>query len=417
MIETLLANPAELFEKNLEQIIRFCGRGKLTDGSVASAEFRRVIRAAPDEVLERFAHTCLVDGFKDSGLALQDIMNDLARRLGFRVEFGRYRGRKGDLAPDGVWFEPSSEFALVVEIKTTDAYRISLDRLAEFRDDTCRSHQITLENSSTLVIVGRKDTGEFEAQIRGSRHAWSTRLVSVDALFNVLKLIDAVEDDRTIARVCEVLRPREYTRVDGIIDLAFAAAVDARDTEQLPEDESNLDEASAVTTQAGANSSSEPLDVSKRQRRTSLATIAEQRVRAVQLLEHYTGNKYLKKSKTLWATDSGQVALVMYSKLHERDETYWYGYHRRQEARLDGVVEPSHLVLICGNRGVIVVSLEQLRGFLGRCYRTVRGDETKSYWHLKVRCEVHRPSYFVGHQGKKIAEVEQFLAWNVEDGS
>jgi len=33
-----------------------------------------------------------------------------------------------------------------------------------------------------LIVVGRQDTGELEAQIRGSRHAWDIRLISAEAL-------------------------------------------------------------------------------------------------------------------------------------------------------------------------------------------------------------------------------------------
>lgn len=418
MIETLLANPNELFAKNLDQIIRFCGDGSLKDGSTASVEFRRVLNAAPDEVLERFATTCLTDGFKDSGFALQDVMNELARRLGFRVEFGRYRGRRGDLSPDGVWYEPSSQFALVVEVKTTDAYRIALDRLSEFRVDTCHRMGIDIDQSSTLVIVGRNDTGEFEAQIRGSRHAWSTRLVSVDALFNVLKLVETVEDDRTIARVCEVLRPREYTRVDRIIDLAFAAAVDVREAEQAEEEHPHRTASDSPSAVLGDEAGSSPVpDVVSGQTRSTPATIAQYRARAIGLVEKYQDRVLVKKSKTIWASESGQVVLVMYSKLHERDQAYWYGYHPKQQERLEAAAQPSFVGLVCGEAGVVVVSATDLHELLASCWRTEREDPSKSYWHIKIRCEDGRPAYFLGNQARHIAPVDTFLPWSSANGS
>ena len=67
----------------------------------------------------------------------------------------------------------------MVEVTTTDAYRIDLETLAGYRRGLIASGQITEPESSMLIVVGRKDTGDLEAQIRGSRHAWDIRLVSV----------------------------------------------------------------------------------------------------------------------------------------------------------------------------------------------------------------------------------------------
>jgi hypothetical protein len=54
----------------------------------------------------------------------------------------------------------------VVEVKTTDAYRISLDRTADYREKLILS-DYTDKTSSMLIVVGRDDTGELEAQVRG----------------------------------------------------------------------------------------------------------------------------------------------------------------------------------------------------------------------------------------------------------
>jgi hypothetical protein len=73
----------------------------------------------------------------------------------------------------------------VAEVKTTDTYRIALDSIAGYRQKLLAAKTFS-EPSSILILVGRQDTGELEAQIRGSRHAWDIRLISVDAL---LKLV------------------------------------------------------------------------------------------------------------------------------------------------------------------------------------------------------------------------------------
>ena len=111
--------------------------------------------------------------------------NELGRRLDYQVENGKYQGTTNAIGFDGIWVSPEAH-SIVVEVKTTDAYRVSLDTIAVYRDKLRSSGRIG-NSSSILIIVGRDDTGELEAQVRGSRHAWDIRLISTEAL---LKLVE-----------------------------------------------------------------------------------------------------------------------------------------------------------------------------------------------------------------------------------
>jgi hypothetical protein len=77
--------------------------GKLRDGNETSAEFRQFLSHIPSDLLWTYAGQCLTSSFHDSGLALQDIVNQAGRRLGFKVEDGRYRGTAGEVGFDGIW--------------------------------------------------------------------------------------------------------------------------------------------------------------------------------------------------------------------------------------------------------------------------------------------------------------------------
>jgi hypothetical protein len=116
-----MTDPDQLRGKHVQQIISFAGAGKLIDGSQASEEFRELLRLVPPETLQSFAEGCLQDSFPDSGLALQDIINEIGLRLDFEVEKGRYRGIKGRVGFDGVWRSEDGR-GLIVEVKTTDTY-------------------------------------------------------------------------------------------------------------------------------------------------------------------------------------------------------------------------------------------------------------------------------------------------------
>jgi hypothetical protein len=79
---------------------------------------------------------------------------------------------------------------------------------------------------SILIVVGRTDTGELEAQVRGSRHAWDIRLISVDALLNLVRIKESADSQETIAKIRRLLTPLEYTRLDQLVDVVFTTTQD-----------------------------------------------------------------------------------------------------------------------------------------------------------------------------------------------
>ena len=120
LVEIWRESRKQLEEKQLRQVIAFAGEGKLLDGSVAAQEFREFLKHIPSQLLLEYVDQCLVNRFADSGLALQDAVNELGARLGFKVTAGRYRGAAGEIGNDGLWEAPEGH-ALVVEVKMTDA--------------------------------------------------------------------------------------------------------------------------------------------------------------------------------------------------------------------------------------------------------------------------------------------------------
>jgi hypothetical protein len=165
-----------------------------------------------------------VEKFEKSGQVLQDLVNEVGRRLDYSVDNGLYSGRANAIGNDGLWRSPEGHI-LVVEVKTSDAYRLSLDTIAAYRQAHIDSENIG-EQSSILIVVGRQDTGELEAQVRGSRHAWDVRLISAEALVKLALLKERSEDAETGRQIRSVLIPVEYTRVDALVDVVFTTAKD-----------------------------------------------------------------------------------------------------------------------------------------------------------------------------------------------
>ena len=108
-----LGEAGKILEKRVEQIVKMAGDGRLTDGGETSKEFREFLGNVPDSTfLGRYVNECLQEPFESSGLVLQDLINEVGKRLGFRVEHGRYTGTKKELGWDGIWKAKDKAFII-----------------------------------------------------------------------------------------------------------------------------------------------------------------------------------------------------------------------------------------------------------------------------------------------------------------
>jgi hypothetical protein len=359
----------QLLNKQLHQIIAFAGEGKLRDGSVASTEFREFLSHVSSDVLCSYAEDCLSNTFPDSGLALQDIVNQVGQRLNFQVDDGRYQGSKGNIGYDGLWRFPSGH-SVVVEVKTTDAYRIDSNKIAEYRKKLITVGKIEEEHSSILIVVGRQDTGDLEAQIRGSRNAWDIRLISVDALLRLMLLKEAVDDPAIIRRIGDILIPREFTRLDSIVEIVFSTTEEAKQ-------ETELAEVEPVET-----------DLEPQGRTNEGARPVAFHDACVERFAKQQGIILVKRSRTSYTTPDNKIYVVcLVSKVHKRQNhtAYWFGFHPYQKDFL-GKAAISFLVLGCGSqKDVLAIPFSDLRNWLDDLWITERNDTM--YWHLNFIVE------------------------------
>ena len=359
-------NFSQIREKRVDQIIGFAGDGKLGDSNTAPAEFREFLARIPAETLSRYAEECL-EGFAQSGLALQDIVNEMAHRLGFNVEHGRYRGKKNEIGHDGIWTGPD-DHSIVVEVKTTDAYRLPIQTVADYRRDLINVNRITRESSSIVVVVGREDTGELEAQIRGSRYAWDVRLISVDALARLMQIRQEVDDPNTENRIRSLLVPREYTRVDEIIDLVFSTTEDllVDTSSQIEDEEANLYQA----------------EVEKDK------PVSFNNACAARISKHLSAD--LTKQSRITFTDSDREITVSCAVSKEHNDPkgagYWFAFHPHQLDKLKRS-KVGYAAFGCGSPDQIAllpISFLELK--LGGMNQT-HTSEGRSYWHIQIHKE------------------------------
>jgi len=375
----------QMEDKSVAQIVAFAGDGRLRDGGAASREFRQFLAVVPTEVLARYANQCLTERFEQSGFVLQDIVNEVGRRLGFAVTHGRYRGGAGYVGYDGLWSAPD-EHALVVEVKTTDAYRLDLETVAGYRRSLIRSGELADDTSSILIVVGREDTGGLEAQIRGSHYAWDVRLISVDALLRLLRLKEATENPRIHQQIRAVLVPREFTKLDDIIELVFAAAEDVQgdaSEEAAPEGGEAVE--SARTPSAGTTGSGG--------RPPKFRPVAFHDACAYRIAAHL-GRPLVKRSRATFASPDGRLMLVCAvsrehaGQGHGAAASYWFAFHSHQRNALASAAE-AYVAFGCGSETtVLLIPFGEFAAWLDGLWTTE--SEERFYWHVRISREGDR---------------------------
>jgi len=381
LIDLWNRNRSQLTDKHIRQIISIAGDGALTDSASAPAEFRDFLRHVHSDEIRRYIGECLASRFDWSGEALQDLVNEVGRRLGFNVTPGRYGGVQGGANQDGLW-RFSDGHSVVVEVKTSDTYRIDIDKIAGYRNVLARDDELDLGASSMLIVVGRDETPGLEAQIRGSKHAWSMRVISADALVRLLMLREEADDPPVVHGIHGVLLPREFTRLDDIVKLLFSATEEAR--QALNEVTIDTDPADDATTE-----------------RTTPAAFGQA---CVERIAAHLDVTLVRRSRVAYTTPDGAIALIcLVSKYHEQQGRYWYAFHEHQHTFLEDS-NTSYVALGYGSPDALfLIPREELSARLSEL--NVTQQPGRAYWHVHVRCD---------DQGKEMIMRRGLPRWDIQ---
>jgi hypothetical protein len=358
----------DVLKLRVDQVVSNAGDGLLRDQSPCSLELRQFFNIAPVESLFGYANQCLEKSFTDSGLALQDVVNEFGRRLDFDVENGLYRGKPSAIGFDGIW-RAKNEPDLIIEVKTTDYVTVDLKTQASYKEKLLAANKVA-KDASTLIVVGREDTGALEAQIRGSRYAWEMRLISVERLIRLVQIKEKSDDATTVNQIRQLLQPFEYTKIDRIIDVIFTTAVNVESQQEIEQETLKLAEVEER----------EP----GKQIRTSLDLLNAKRGQAVDAFAALKGRELVKRSTTLfWSPDKKFRVCCAVSKRYESDyQPYWYAYHPKWDDFLaEG--EEAYFIICCMDRAeAYAVPFSWLRANKNSLNRTENGDRT--YWHIAI---------------------------------
>ena len=356
---------SQLDGKHVWQIITFAGDGKIRDGNSTSSEFRDFLSRIPSNRLNQYLDECLSQKFDDNGFVLQDIVNQIGRRLGFNVTDGRYRGLPSQIGYDGLWQFPDGH-TVVVEVKMTDTYQINLETISKYRREIIKEGISSEDNSSILIVIGKEDrnTSDLEAQIRGSRFAWNIRLISVDALARLMSLKEEFEDPEIIRRISTILIPREFTKLDEIINLVFSTAEDVKEEEEpTDQDEEELEEKTRTT----------PVNFHEA---------------CVTRIEKQISQPLLKRSRSTYSTVDQTVHVTLaISKVYKRTgyDGYWFAFHPHHKEFLSGS-KNGFIAFGCGSEEtLLLIPMSDFFSWLDDL--NITEEKHRYYWHVIIRNE------------------------------
>jgi len=319
--DLLELSPEKVLSLSVQQVVALAGDGEIKDGSPALEELRQFLSRVPPKNLFGYARQCLdLTGY---GYVLQDVVNELGRRLDFDVEGGLLKGKPGAIGFDGIW-RSSEEPAIVVEVKTTDTYAIRLEDINNYRKKLEAQGSIPT-SSSILIIVGREGTGALEAQIRGSEFSRNIRLLKVEGLIKLVQINSNADDpDATTKRIRKLLHPVEYIQLDNVIDVIFSTISGENEETQAPRLADDLPVRAMVD-------------------RTLLDS---KRQRSVDAFSALKGCKLIPRSRTFfWSEDKMVRVCCTVSKRYENDaQRYFYAYHPKWDAFLE---EGQGFLILC----------------------------------------------------------------------
>lgn len=337
----------------------------LQDGQSGSSRFREFLANLQNEEVENYLHEALsgeTGGGKDR--ALQDLVNEVGRRLGYRVEFGRYHGVKNAIGHDGIWAGPNLTF--ILETKTTSAYSIDVRKLVKSYLAKLKESGHVPERSFIIIAVGRMDTLGWEDQIRGAGLSNIVRVVGIDKLISLLRI--KTDANLNIDMISSILQPTEYVRLDGLIDL----------TDRIMGSFIGEQSASVDLKEAIAASPSLAVDAGRTVYDQALRIIAERtRLR----WESFRGNMYVSDKRAI---------CLLYSKEYDRGGggRYWYAIHSRQLEAMRPY--KGTFIFICGPCDhMLILPAKDLNDLLPKV-RTTSPPNKPMYHHIDFRIDAQK---------------------------
>lgn len=211
------------FTMSLKQVVNNAGDGTL-ENEESIDELRLFFSMIDLDTMERLLSECFSKDkkykFDTRGFAFQDLINEMGRRLGYKVENGLYKGRINEIGFDGLWKSNNGKY-IIMESKTSDDYSIAMQSITGYRDKLIIDHKVPKKNCSILIVYGRDDRSALRNTVKGSDEAKNIRLISATALFQLVRINTESKSKTVLNQIQSVLLPKDYFVLDNLVELVF----------------------------------------------------------------------------------------------------------------------------------------------------------------------------------------------------
>jgi hypothetical protein len=208
-----------MVELTLERIVSLAGDWK--DESRASQQFRDIIEdeQTTTEEIESYLQEAIDGSDSYHNRALQDLVNNIGRRLGFEVEYGIYQGVSGTIGYDGHWVSTatSEETHLVVETKKSTAFSIGPEQAGDYMEELVENEGLDREQVYGLYVVGNGDVETVSQTILGSKYRDRMRVITAQRLLDLLEI--QADSGLRHDQVVDVLLPINAVDVGQLVGL------------------------------------------------------------------------------------------------------------------------------------------------------------------------------------------------------
>lgn len=208
-----------MVELTLDRIVSLAG--DWNDDSRASEQFREIIgdEQTTTEEIEAYLHEAIEGTEQHHNQALQDLVNNIGRRLGFEVEYGVYQGRTDTIGFDGHWTSTATEddTHLVVETKKSTAYSIDPGQAGGYMDELTSEEDIDRSQVYGLYVIGDGDVETVAQTVFGSQYRDRMRVITAQRLLDLLE----IQEDSGLRhdQVVDVLLPINAVDVGQLVGL------------------------------------------------------------------------------------------------------------------------------------------------------------------------------------------------------
>jgi hypothetical protein len=195
--------------------------------------------------------------------------------------------------------------------------------------------------------------------------------LSTDSLLKLLSLKETLNDSKTIQQINELLKPKEYTRIDKLIELIFLTTKDLQLVEQA---DTEIDDVEEILEEKKKRKSSEE--------KITPVNFHDECLKKIQIklnlnLIKQTRSSYTNKEKSI-----GLVCAI--SKVHKQGqyEKFWFAFHPHQNEFLK-TCETAYISFGCGSsKNIFIIPFKEFEPFVKNFWTTE--NEDRMYWHVVI---------------------------------